>query len=246
MTRLVIVLALLAIVPRARADDCFDLDGPDTRDAGSTAVPGEIACDGVVVWEQIPADGRALVSQDDVCYPFRAEVADDFVGSGEPLVAIEWWASWWCGTFWPPDSIFVFVREDLGGVPGDVVHRFATAEYDFAYNDDPVARGVFCIDLDGDLVPADGVSYFLSIVTYACISPARAVVSAEHTHGAEAWFRSDYFGYVDWTPVSDPHLWGAPGDVAFVLRAASATPVRESSWSRVKLRYESPGRGAPR
>jgi hypothetical protein len=55
--------------------------------SGSYAVSGDgldaCDCSTVIWWEQPPDGASGLSSQDDTCYPFQSECADDFMGDGD-------------------------------------------------------------------------------------------------------------------------------------------------------------------
>ena len=123
-------------------------------------------CEGETKSEQLPNGVSGLAAQDDQCYPFLAQTADDFLGDGNDIVGAGWWGVYWNGTPLPPDGFRVEIYSDNGGVPGDLLFSEDTSDYNETAGD----PNGYCSQLSG-FNKADGVTYHMS-VTAVLLLPA--------------------------------------------------------------------------
>ncbi len=164
--------------------------------SGGSLEPGPYDCDGFIEWEQFPDGQSGLSSQDDVCYPFVSEMADDFV-AGYGDVGIGWWGVYWNGSPVPPDGFRISYYLDDAGVPGEEVATRYLTEYNEAPGDPYGYCGTFSY-----VFLEYGCTYHVSVIADACFPPQWGVATGTG-NGAEAHFRSDFFGFADWTPATD-------------------------------------------
>jgi hypothetical protein len=199
--------------------------------------PGTIGMDGPegsILWEQ-PPDGRSSVSaQDDGCLPFLAESADDFVGNGEQVAEVGWWGAYWDTTSRVPDSIRINIfSADADGLPGELLYSFETADY----IETPGDPNRYRVVLGYRFSTVADTRYSISITVTFCSPPQWGWATAESSPDGinTTWFRSDFFGYPDWTPAMS--VFGVHYDQAFVLYGVDETPVTEVTWARIKAGY---------
>jgi len=188
-------------------------------------------CEGTTKWEQLPNGASGLSSQEDVCYPFESNVADNFVGDGGDVVGIGWWGVYWNGTPLAPDAFNIEIYSDNGGFPGDLLASTSTTEYNETVGD----PNGYCSQIDS-FTKADGVTYHVSVQASFCFPPQWGWGTGDGD-GAEISFLSAFFGYPDWIPGST--TFGVAYDAAFVLYNGEGdpTPTEEKTWSGIKSLY---------
>jgi hypothetical protein len=174
------------------------------------------ACASDLAWEQLPDGVTAIRSQDDLCYPFTSEVADDFIGwdgyagFGHHLEAVAWWGVFWNGSEVPLEDVTVRIYTSVGGPPTDplaVTTRHEVTEF-------PGHPHGYCTEIEA-FYPTEGVRYFISIQVAFC-GPTEWGWSSGLGNGYEGYYRSSESP--DWTPLSEV-TDGAATEVAFQLRA---------------------------
>jgi hypothetical protein len=205
------------------------LSGPD-HDA---TTPRAVGCDGTAAWEQLPNGLTLPAAQDDVCYPFLAEGADQFVGTGAVLTNVGWWGAYFGGDPVSPDGfrIDIYTQSD-DACPEALVY----SEFSTAYNEDLGADlNTYCTALKG-FTHTSGTPYFLSVTSVLCFPPQWGWATGDGD-GTQACWRSPFFGYDDWAPMSDTH--GAPYEFAFyLLDEELGTPTTEHTWTTLKALYQ--------
>lgn len=228
--RLLIGVLAFTLVPAhgtARADLVAAADGPPVSSRG------DVYCGGPVLWEQLPeeVDGTTMASQLDVCYPFEAETADDFVGFDDPVVSVGWWGGDFSGGPLDADGFVIRVRADDGGRPGEVVHETIAGEWE---EDGGYPVVACCADLSEPFVGTPGVTYHFSVLIDYCFPPQWGVESGVG-NGIEGHQRFPLTGVEEWTPTSE--TLGVPREVAFTLHAADPVPVETTSFGRIKALF---------
>ncbi len=171
-------------------------------------------CPGLEKWYQPPDPaGNLLASQDDTTIPFRAEVADDFMGDGQYIWSIGWWGGYWGGSPRPPDAFEITIyAKATGDCPGEVLYQ----EVDSDYHETLVGTSAdYCIELDENFYKAPGVNYQVSIVAVLNYPPQWGWAVSSQGNGKQVCFRSEYFSFPDWVP--GIQVFGAFYETAFVL-----------------------------
>lgn len=225
------------------AGDCLQVhwrgSGPDAIEASRDP----FACAGAPRWQQAPDFGNALSSQDDVCYPFFSEVADDFIATGEDILSFGWWGTGWCGGYLSPDGFQIRIYAvDGARKPTDLVHEVLVTDFvETMYRSRSFEWVGYCADLPEPVPTIEHTSYAVSIVAYSCHPPQWGLWSTEEGNGTMAWFRSEFFGYDDWTPADDVVLY--PWEVAFVVNVeGAAVPTDGVTWAAMKAMFGNRGR----
>jgi hypothetical protein len=188
-------------------------------------------CTGTIKWEQPPDGASGLSSQDDTCYPFSSECADDFMGDGNSVIGVGWYGVYWNGTPLAPDAFNVRFYSDASGLPGTQLALTTTSNYNETAGD-PYG---YCSDVDS-FSKADGVKYHLSIQAVLCFPPQWGFASGTG-NGAQGSFQSALFGFPTWVP--NTTVFGIPYELAFLLYNddGGGTPTEEASWSTIKNLY---------
>jgi len=189
-------------------------------------------CEGQIRFEQLPNGASGLSTQDDLCYPFESEVADDVVGDGTDLIGVGWWGVYWNGSPLPPDAVNIRLFADDAGAPGDLLHETTTFDYDETAGD-PLG---YCTNEIGGWPLSDEITYHLSIQASLCFPPQWGWSTGDG-NGVELHLRSIFYEFPDWTPAEV--VFGVPYDAAFLLYVSSGggTPVAEASWTALKAHY---------
>jgi hypothetical protein len=208
----------------------------DIEVAGPGAVGPRVTCPGEVQFEQLPNGVSAIASQEDVCYPFLFEAADDFTGTGEPITAVTWWGIYWGGggNMGPMDAFHIKIYTmSSGGCPEDLI--FSQTSLDFTEDlEGPSAS--YCAQLWAPFQSDLGATYEFSIVGSLCYPPQWGWMTGDG-NDREGCFRApEFFDVPDWTPFSETFL-GRPYDLAFVLHGNQAVPALEASWGAIKHLY---------
>lgn len=201
-----------------------DLDTQDAYDCG--------AIDSIK-WEQLPNGATGMASQDDVCYPFAAEVADNFMGDGADVVGVGWWGVYWNGSPLPPDGFNIRIYADNGGTPGDLLYQETAATYNETQGD-PYG---YCANLAAPFRKADGVGYHLSVQAQFCFPPQWGYSSGDGD-GLQAHFKSAFFGFPDFVTAST--VFGVPYEGAFLLYndgGGGTVPTEDATWTSIKGLY---------
>ena len=186
-------------------------------------------CLGIPNGEQLPDGISGTAAQDDVCFPFLAESADNFVGDGESLIGVGWWG---LDVVDEIEAFVINIHADDGGVPGEVLFSETHTEF----NPTAGQPNGFCVNFDGQFEKVEGVTYWLNIYAVFCFPPQYFWATA-NGDGTQGWFRSDFLGFPDWVPmdVANP---GSPYELAFILYDLDeSTPFEEASWAGVKELY---------
>jgi hypothetical protein len=154
-----------------------------SRSARTSLPP--LDCNGEVFFEQLPDGETYLGAQDDVCYPFRAESSDDFVGTGAWITTIGWWGAYWSGSPVSPDAIRITLyAEDADGCPGEPLSSQRIEEYE---ENRVGSEASFCVRLLDPFHTLDDVEYALSIVLELCTPPQTGWATGSG-NGREACF----------------------------------------------------------
>ncbi len=235
--RLAFVIALVAIAAVAFGAPTTSMPGPGG--GGRLWVPLDDP-DLMVKWVQTPVPypyGNGLASQRDDCYPFFAQVADDFLcDETGPILAIEWWGTYWNPGPPPPAGIF-FVIEFWTDNPGPPSHPEVMVYQEECH--------VFTEDFDEDYQQYHYVQYFdepfgqeadniywVSIYAVFCYPPQFGWCTGEPQWNDCASFYGPFFGYPEWTDAVT--VWGECYDMAFVLYGPGGSPVEEKTWGSIK------------
>jgi hypothetical protein len=183
-------------------------------------------------WEQMPDGQSGLAAQDDQCYPFLAECADDFMGDGSNVTGVGWWGVFWNGSPVAPDGFQITIYlSDPDGCPGEAI----CSEFVTDYNQTAGDPYGYCATLAEACPKADGVSYHVSTTAVFCFPPQWG--SATGTgNGQQMCFRSAFFGFPDWVPGNV--VFGVNYDLAFLLYNDGIVPTEDASWSSIKNLYE--------
>lgn len=179
------------------------------------------------VFEQLPDGDTSLASQSDACTPFVAECADDFTGDGSSIVAVSFWGYFWEPTPSQPKAFTIrFFAAAMGGGPGELLFEREVTE--IASSGGDVIR--YDASLGEVFETTAGATYYISIVAEHCSPPQWGWASAAG-NAEDVYFRSDYFGYPEWTRGND--VFGDAYDLAFRLMG-EPVPVSDVSWSLLK------------
>jgi hypothetical protein len=187
-------------------------------------------CSRWIWWEQPPDGASGLSSQDDTCYPFQSECADDFIGYGYGVGGVGWYGVYWNGTPLSPDAFNIRFYSDAGGLPGTELSLATSSNYNETAGD-PYG---YCSDVD-TFVDDSGVKYHVSIQAVFCFPPQWGIGTGTG-NGTQGSFKSALFGFPDWVPNST--IFGVPYELALLLYAGeTSTPTEEVSWSAIKNLY---------
>jgi hypothetical protein len=199
-----------------------------------------------VKWVQTPVPypyGNALASQDDQVYPFFAQVADDWLCDETGLiVAVEWWGTYWNPGPPPPPGYFFMIEfwSDDGepypeSSPLDLLYQEPCFIFFEDYDVDYEQYHYFQY-LDFPFQQFAGNKYWLSIYAVFPYPPQFGWCIGEPPWGDPANFKSDFFGYPEWTP--SQYVWGELYDMAFALyKPAPNNPVEDTSWGSIKAMF---------
>lgn len=168
-------------------------------------------CDGDVAYEQLPNGTSVASSQDDICYPFTSETADDFVADGSTLTAIGWWGRFWNGSPEPIEAIRFSIYADDAGRPGTLLETTDVTDYDESPGK-PIRYCAAIPPFTGDA----GSRYHLSIQAVTCYPPQWGWATGAG-NGRSAHFRSELFDVPEW--VAAEEIFPGPYEMAMVLHA---------------------------
>jgi hypothetical protein len=243
--RFVIVLAMLAIAGLAWAGQTIEapIDPGNTTPETEWEPMKEV----VVKWVQLPdLAGSAVSSEwcDDI--GLITDMADDFYcEDGDPVVALEWWATEYnCGTPPPSPIDFFIVRfyQDTGNcVPGVAIYDEAiyTWTEEYTTGGDMYSQFYYSAELPVPFLQEAGNTYWIQIQAYHTRTDycqwGWAQCLAEYQYGCEAVLKSDYFGVYDWTPLSV--LIGYHFEPSYVIYGETFSPVEDATWSTIKELY---------
>jgi hypothetical protein len=243
--RFVIVLAVLAVAGFAWAGNTIDSPAPFGNDVQET--DWDPVKEVIVKWAQLPdLEGSAVSSEwcDDI--GLITDMADDFYcADGDPVVALEWWCTFYNCQSDPPSPIDFFVVRfyaDTGNcLPGMVLYDEAiyTWTEEFTPGGDMFSQLHFTADLPVPFLQEAGNSYWIQIQAvhtrtgYCQYGWAQCVVDDQW--GCEAVLKSDYFGVYDWTALSI--LVGYHFEPAYVIYGETYSPVEDATWSTIKELY---------
>jgi hypothetical protein len=191
-------------------------------------------CPGEVQFEQLPNEVARIISQEDVCYPFLCEAADDFVGTGQPITTVAWWGAYWGGGPIPADAFHINIyTTNSGGCPENLIYSHTSFDYE---EDLDGSSAAYCAQLEAPFPSSSGVVYELSIVASLCYPPQWGWATGDG-NGQEGCWRSEFLGVPEWTPLSDTPFGFEPYEFAFVLYTDLAVPIVEKSWGTIKGFY---------
>lgn len=244
--RFAIVLMVLVVAGFAWASNT--LDSP-TDPGNTTPDPGwQPVKDVVVKWAQLPDFAGSAVSSewcDDI--GLITDMADDFYcEDGDPVVALEWWCTFYnCGANPPPSPIDFFVvrfyAEGSNCIPGAALYDEAiyTWTEEYSAGGDMFSQFHYTADLPIPFLQEADTTYWIQIqavhirTDYCQYGWAQCLVDDQW--GCEAVLKSDYFGVPNWTALSI--LIGYHFEPAFVIYGETYSPVEHSTWSVVKSLY---------
>lgn len=233
--RWLLVLALVLVATVAWAV-------PETQ--SPVAIPGSgtpLMWDGerdmVIKWEQLPlVGGNAFASQYAANYPFYAESADDFMClDGIPIVAVEWW-----GTYWNPGpdpfayAFQIRFYENDPGPPSYPIDPPIYEEICYVFTeewDDYYGQYHYYQLLDVPFDQVEGHIYWVSFVAYLDYPPQWGWCQAELQWEDCAVQDFEVLGVPRWTLI-DPCT-----DLAFRLWGEDVSPVESTTWGNIKALY---------
>ncbi len=192
--------------------------------------------DNIVLWDNnILYSTVAYHSQDDPPEDVRqwdSFVADDFIFENETEVKWVYWGIYYGyapgGKDYHYDWNVTFFEDDgTGNSPGDIYAGPLTiADEDigksFPYFNTTTSWGCGAVAfLPEPVIFNADTKYWVTIYSIGSIYPQTYLPCHNESMGGillhEAKFKSDHWGFPDWTDLSDPLLWGQPLDVNFVL-----------------------------
>jgi hypothetical protein len=243
--RFAMIIAVVAVASLAWASN--SIDSPMGTGNSGDAPEWQPAKDIVVKWEQLPDFAGSAVSSewcDDI--GLITDLADDFYcEDGDPVVALEWWSTYYNCTPAPPTPIDFFIIRfyaDTGNcLPGIVLYDEAIYAWteEYSVGGDQYSQFHYTADLPVPFLQEAGNTYWIQIqafhirTDYCQWGWAQCLVDYEY--GCEAVLKSDYFGVPDWTPLN--LLIGYHFEPSFVIYGDTYSPVESSSWSVVKSLY---------
>jgi hypothetical protein len=245
--RFAIILALVFVASLAWAGEW--IDSPVGVGQSSPETEWEPAKDVVVKWAQLPdLEGSAVSSEwcDDI--GLITDLADDFFcEDGDPVVALEWWSTHYNCTagFDPPTPIDFFIVKfyaDSGGcTPGMLLYDegvYAWTE-EYTTGGDMYSQFYYYAELPLPFLQEAGNLYWIQIQAYHTRTNycqwGWAQCLADYHWGCESVLKSDYFGVLDWTPLSQ--LIGYHFEPSYVIYGETYSPVESTTWSTVKSLY---------
>ena len=172
---------------------------------------------GIIVWDNRMNYDGICSAQYDEAVPFESECADDFHFEKDTNVFdVHWVAAYWNGdnynqVHWPWEIIF-YNDDGSGSEPGNIYagpFQFNKNEYDETLIEDTgdPESGIYyeiSIELPENILFSACNKYWISIQGFGDHPPQSGW--AFHFNPIklqEAVFRSDYFGFPDWTPWSE-------------------------------------------
>jgi hypothetical protein len=242
--RLAIVILLVGIAAVAFGAPTKDFHGPTGAGRVWTPLPDP---DLQVKWVQTPDPypyGNGLSSQQDDCYPFLSQMADDFqCDETGPILAIEWWGTYWNPGPPPPAGYFFMIEfwTDNGlpypdSHPLELIYQEPCYVFTEDYDED-YAQYHYVQYLENPFTQEEGNIYWLSIYAVFCYPPQFGWCTGEPHWADCANFKSEFFGFPDWT--SSELVWGICYDMAFVLYGPyNPNPVEEKSWGTIKAMFQ--------
>jgi hypothetical protein len=223
--RCIATVSFLTVVVFAPAAALDLQSAPFDVPASALADPG-----GAILHEQLPDGYTTLSSQLDACVPFLTECADDFVGDGSTIQVVTWWGKFWQPTEETIDGFFVrILGVGDGGAPGEVLSE--THATSFVDTGEELPH--YEVILDAPFVTTPGQTYFLSVVAEHCSMPQWGWATGSG-NGEYSWFRSEYFGYPEWT--EGVEVYGVHHELAFRL-VGVPVPVVNVAWGAVKAHF---------
>jgi len=222
-------LILLMVSSVAIAADAPELT-PSTTDGKVHKWQGPVPKG--VVWDNGMTYNAVGASQYDSSFNFDPILADDFTFSVDQLVSDVHWIGGYFYQGHPPwDGNFdweVIFYNDFGDgtKPGAAIgtYYFANADVNETKIDSTATRYMcsYSVDLPAPLSFSANTKYWISIQGIGAFPPQSLWAMHDTTIAPillhEAVFKSVYFGFPDWTNVSDPDpLWGRRLDMCFQL-----------------------------
>ncbi len=186
-----------------------------------------------IIWDNggTTANSNLYSSQNDTCYPFVSQVADDFIFDQDMRVTdVHWW-----GGFWnvPPDSvdpcyfyIYFYADDGTGNAPtgGGMPDPAPTALATYHFSGisglplDPNGFYEYDVDLNPPFIASANTKYWIAIQEDTCYPPqwGWANTGSIQLHSAVQGF--PVLGVPFWTDIVDPavdmayYLTGEPGE----------------------------------
>ena len=181
---------------------------------GSGQGPGAL---GDVVWDNGMDYDGICAAQYDESYPFEAESADDFNFDEDTLVGdVHWIGAYWNGdnynqVHWPWEITF-YKDDGSGNKPGSLYagpYNFDESEYTETLVEDTGSpdTGIYyeiSVDLPEGILCYAGEKYWISIQGIGVFPPQSGwAYHLDPIYLHEAVFRSEFFGFPDWTDWSE-------------------------------------------
>ncbi len=203
MRKAAFALALVFIAGAARASPV--LYSP------ATGPPNVVQGDRSGFWSE-PADLNGLIGSSEQILDFglETELANDFVVTyGQTVQTATWWGGYFAGT--PCENItnpgfnLRFYR-DAGNVPGELVADLSVTDFGEEYVG--CQAGSWCPLYKWYTFPnvsfdTEGRYWFAPQMRNHAFPPQGGRLASAYVRDCGSFFRSDYFGYPDWTPVAD-------------------------------------------
>jgi hypothetical protein len=244
--RFAIVLMMLAVACLAWAGNT--LIAPVDPGNTTSETEWQPVKDVVAKWTQLPdLAGSAVSSEwcDDI--GLITDMADDFYcEDGDPVVALEWWCTFYnCVVYAPPSPIDFFVVRFYAYTgsctPGVALYDEAiyTWTEEYTPGGDMYSQFHYTAELPVPFLQEAGNTYWIQIqavhirTDYCQYGWAQCL--AEDQWGCEAVLKSDYFGVPNWTALSA--LIGYHFEPSYVIYGETYSPVEDASWSTVKALY---------
>lgn len=239
MKKVILTVLLILAATVARGD-------LETHSPTIETPPGpswEPLTDVVVKWAQAPdPEGQALASQLAADYPFDARSADDFLcEDGAPVVAVEWWGSYWNPGAPPYADHFVLrFYSDLEASPHNRPGQLLREEECFAYAEEADGSVYhYSCTLDTPFEQEADSVYWLSVqAVHGFFSGSQwgwSECVSEDYWNSEATLVFPELGVPQWTAMS--LATGAYHELAFVLYGNVVSPVETVGWSRIKAMF---------
>ncbi|MFG0252109.1 MAG: hypothetical protein ACF8NJ_04465 [Phycisphaerales bacterium JB038] len=195
------------------------------------SAPGQAQLTDPVIWDNGDCTSsypfHGALSQLDVDDPFEAEAADDFTLAEDYLLTdVHWQGGYYYADPVPGETtdFRISIYADDGAFsPGSLLHRSIVSGG--GSNEPPEPEEGALYDYWGyvDPYPLEAnVIYWISIQALLNAPPMWAWAFVDEVPGQldEAYWRSAFFGYPDWTPMTN--AYGEPYDMSFKLTGVPA------------------------
>ena len=194
--------------------DCAILPPGYCRDLGGLWQGTDTICDPnpcSVMWSEPPdLNGMILSSEQILMYGLETELANDFVPTGPTITHVTWWGGYYnnstpClpGILTPGFNLRFY--EDAGWVPGNLIADLPITQFTEEYvgcQDDGYPMYKWGAYVNVNLV-AGNLYWFSAQIKDHPYPPLGGRLASMGVVASESVFKSAYFGYPDWTPVSE-------------------------------------------